>query len=32
MMMRDFIEDALGAACLFGLGYAAFFIGYGMGF
>jgi hypothetical protein len=30
--MKDWIEDALGAVCLFGIGYGAFFIAYGMGF
>lgn len=30
--MKEWIEDAIGALCLFGIGYAAFFIGYGMGF
>jgi len=30
--MKEWLEDLIGAACLFGIGYAAFFIGYGMGF
>jgi len=30
--MKEWLEDLIGAVCLFGIGYAAFFIGYGMGF
>jgi hypothetical protein len=30
--MREWIEDALGAVCLFAIGYGAFFIGHGLGF
>jgi len=30
--MKDWIEDALGAVCLFGIGYGLLFLGYGMGF
>jgi hypothetical protein len=30
--MKDWIEDALGAVCLFAIGYGAFFVGHGLGF
>jgi hypothetical protein len=30
--MREWIEDALGAVMLFGIGYGLFFLAYGMGF
>ncbi len=30
--MKDWIEDALGAVCLFGIGYGSMLIIYGMGF
>jgi hypothetical protein len=30
--MREWLEDLLGAVCLFGIGYGAFFIGHGLGF
>jgi hypothetical protein len=30
--MREWIEDAVGAVMLFGIGYGLFFLGYGMGF
>lgn len=29
--MRDWIEDAIGAACIFGAGYGLWMLGYGMG-
>jgi hypothetical protein len=30
--MREWIEDALGAVMLFGIGYGLWFLAYGMGF
>jgi hypothetical protein len=30
--MREWLEDLLGAVCLFAIGYGAFFIGHGLGF
>jgi hypothetical protein len=30
--MREWLEDLLGAVCLFGIGYGAFFVGHGLGF
>ena len=29
--MKNWIGDIIGAICLFGIGYAALFIGYGLG-
>jgi hypothetical protein len=30
--MREWIEDAVGAVMLFGIGYGLWFLAYGMGF